>query len=233
MTLGARQRRETARETEAELRRRAQRRLKELRQLLKGSKAHRRVRLGEVGKTCKAARRAISARAKAARARLNRSIARTREQAKTVCSSARGEAYSSTLQSIERAAAALQGELAEQNRLRVWAKPRSSKTPMPGGVRKARERLEESDGEVAANIDDPGLRVVWEHVKGRIKAGKHRSRTEAFFEWAAEHTADVYAIQERDAETRIAELEREERALSKALRKTGPSGRRALEAVPF
>jgi hypothetical protein len=44
------------------------------------------------------------------------------------------------------------------------------------------------------------LRVVWEHVKAKIKGGPRRSRTEAFLEWAHDHPGDVYAIQEADAE---------------------------------
>ncbi len=58
------------------------------------------------------------------------------------------------------------------------------------------------------------------------------ARTEAFFEWAAEHAGDVYAIQEADAVRHLAELERQERALSRAVRKGGRA-LSALDAVPF
>jgi len=133
-------------------------------------------------------------------------------------------------------------ERAHQNTLAVWTRPNTSKGPRKGA--RARERASESDDAVEANIDDPGLRVVWSHVKAKIKGNARRSRTEAFFEWAAEHAAQVYEIQERDAERVIAELERQEAALSKALRKRGPYKSPAgcgtpacqhseLEAVPF
>lgn len=230
--LGKRQKAVTARETEAELGRRARAQLKRLREQLKGAKALRAVKLREVGQTCRSQRKVVSARAKAARARLNASIARTRQRAQSVCSSARGDAYTQTLDAIERTTRELQSELGEQRRLRVWAKP--STTKAPAAKARARERADESDGEVAANIDDPGLRIVWDHVKHKVKAGRHRSRTEAFFEWAAEHPSQVYEIQEADAVRAIEQLEREERKLAGALRKGGKGLRVAmLDTVPF
>jgi hypothetical protein len=230
--LARRQKAQTARETEAELGRRARARLKALRAQVKAAKAGRGVKLREVGQHCRQQRKVVSARAKAARQRLNASIARTRQRAQSVCSSARGDAYASTLDAIERTARALESELGEQKRLRIWAKPAKTSATLPRA--RARERADESDGEVAANIDDPGLRIVWDAVRHKVKAGKHRSRTEAFFEWAAEHPAQVYEIQEADAVQALERLEREERRLAGALRKGGKGLRAAmLEAVPF
>ena len=67
-------------------------------------------------------------------------------------------------------------------------------------------------------------------MKHKIKPGTHRSRTEAFIEWAAEHAPQVYAIQEADAVRHLEQLEREERQLARALKK---KGRKALDDVPF
>jgi hypothetical protein len=230
--LAKRQKAQTARETDAELGRRARAKLAALRADLKAAKAGRVVKLREVGTNCRVQRKAVSARAKAARARLNASIARTRQRAQSMCSSARGEAYSTTLDAIERTARELQTELGEQRRMRIWATPQK-KGPAIRGTR-GKERAGEADDAVAAEIDDPGLRIVWEAVKHKIKPSGRRSRAEAFFEWAAEHTAQVYEIQERDAVRAIERLEREERQLAGALRKGGRSLRHAmLEAVPF
>ena len=139
---------------------------------------------------------------------------------------------------IEKAVGALEEERALQRQLAVWTKP--TKCALPSGRAKARERRAESDCEVAANIDDPGLRVVWEHVKAKIKGGPRRSRTEEFLEWAQEHAGEVYAIQEADAERALLELEKEERRLSRELKKAGRYKKRSpeelaelLAAVPF
>lgn len=106
--------------------------------------------------------------------------------------------------------AALELERAEQQRLKVWA---GRKGARPTKL----ERAHESDDAVVAEIDDPGLRVVWERVKHKIKATPRKSRAEAFFEWAAENTADVYRIQEADAYEQLEQLEREEARLRRRL----------------
>ena len=232
--LGKRQKAETAKETDAELRRRARSHLGSLRSQLVKAKKERASKVRAVSSTCRQQRKAISARAKQARSRLNASIARTRDKAKSVCSSARGEAYSSTLDAIERAAASLSNELAQQATLRIWAKPARAK-PGPSPRVRSRERAEESDDSVESNISDPGLLVVWRAVRGKIRAGKHRSRTEAFFEWAADHPAQVYEIQEADAVAHLEQLERRERQLAGAIRKGGARKLREVldAAVPF
>lgn len=223
MTLAARQRAQTKRELERDQRRKARARLVELRTQLKAAKQRKRERMKQVSCNCKKARNRIRARARAARKRLSASIQRTKLRAKELCGLARHEARAEGLAEIGRTIDALNEERKTQTVLRTWTAP-----PARHPQRSRREVATESDDVVRANIDDPGLRIVWEHVKSRIKAGPRRSRTEAFFEWAAEHTADVYAIQEADAEREIRELEREYRALAK----TG-SRRPARTAVPF
>lgn len=232
-TLAQRQLAQTKKESDATIRKRAREKLRRLRDGIRAAKKARAVKLKDVGANCRTARTTISARAKQARARLNDSIKRTREKARTLCSTARGDARIETLSQIDHAVGLLQEELTEQRRLSAWTRKPAKK----GGAERSSSRLErrgESDDEVAANIDDPGLRIVWEHVRHKIKGGKHRSRTEAFAEWAAEHVAQVYAIQEADAERHLQEMERAERKLAGALRKPGnyrePAG---LEAVPF
>lgn len=226
LSLAQRQLAQTRRENERDLRRRARERLRTLRQALREAKQQRRARLRQVTLNCRAARQAITRRAKAARERLRRSVERVRARARDACAASRGDATQQALAAIAMATNALEGERVEQHRLRVWAKP-SRSTAAPRS--RARERQLESDEEVEANLDDPGLRIVWRAMKGKIKPGKHRSRTEAFVEWAAEHSADVYAIQEADAIRHLEQLEQQERQLARALRKGG----KALEDVPF
>jgi hypothetical protein len=235
--LAARQLAQTRRDMERDLKRRDREKLRTLRESIRAAKRSRRTRLREVSAQCLEARRTNMERAKRARERLRDSIRRTRERARGLCTVSRGEAYTTTLHEIEKAVGALEEERALQRQLAAWTKPTSC--PLPRSP-KARERRQESDCEVAANIDDPGLRVVWEHVKHKIKAGPRRTRTEAFLEWAHDHAGEVYAIQEADAERALVELEREERRLARELGKAGRYRKRSpeelaelLAAVPF
>lgn len=229
--LAARQLRQTRAELERAARKQASEKLRALRGALKTARAERRERLKSVTSTCRAARTQIAHRAKQARARLNASIKRTREQARNVCGVARGTAKRETLAKLDTALGALDRERAEQRSLRIWLEPSRASSPSKGG--RAREQRAESDDEVAANIDDPGLRIVWEKVKARIKPRARTSRTEVFAEWVAEHAADVYAIQEADAERALHELERQEVLLSKALKRARYTEPPGLSAVPF
>jgi hypothetical protein len=235
--LAARQLAQTRRDMERDLKRKDREKLKTLRGSIQAAKRSRKTKLREVGAQCREARRKNIERAKRARVRLRESIQRTRERARGLCTVSRGEAYAGTLREIEKAVGALEEERALQRQLAVWTKPTKCALPRTA---KARERREESDCEVSANIDDPGLRVVWERVKAKIKGGPRRSRTESFLEWAHDHPSDVYTIQEADAERALVELEREERRLSREVKKTGRYRKRSpeelaemLAAVPF
>ena len=229
--LGARQKKQTRAELEREGRRRAQRELQALRAQLKAARAQRKVRLKAVTANCRAARRSISQRAKQARARLNASIARTRTNARTLCSASRGQAKHETLSAMDKALAALERERVEQKKLRIWLDKSPSSRAQAGRGRA--ERQSESDHDVANNIDDPGLRIVWEAVKSKIRPRGRTSRTEVFAEWVAEHPSDVYAIQEADAERALHALERQELLLAKALKRARYEAPRELAAVPF
>ena len=65
----------------------------------------------------------------------------------------------------------------------------------------SRERRQESDQEVANNLD-PMLLPAWRAVKRQIKGNDRRSRTEAFVEWAEANIDDVthYAAEEAERE---------------------------------
>lgn len=234
--LAARQKAQIRKEIERDLKRKDREKLKALRNSIKTAKRTRREKQREVSETCRAARKRNMERAKRARERLRESIQRTRERARGLCSVSRGEAQASTLREIEKAVGALEEERTLQRQLAVWTRPKSC--AVPAGRTRA-EKREESDCEVSANIDDPGLRIVWEHIKHKIKGGSRRTRTEAFYEWAAEHQSKVYEIQEADAERALVALEAEERKLAREV-KAGRYRKRSaeqlaetLEAVPF
>lgn len=225
------------REMERHLKDRDRKKLKALRESIRNAKRLRQTRVREVAAQCRSARVVNMQRAKRARQRLRESILRTRERAKGLCAVSRGEVRSQTLREIEKAVGALEEERALQRTLAIWTKP--TQCAVPRG-RAARERREESDCEVAANLDDPGLRIVWERMKHKIKAGPRRSRTEAFVEWANEHPSEVYEIQEADAERALRQLEEEERRLAREVKKAGRYSKRSpeelermLAGVPF
>jgi hypothetical protein len=231
--LVEKQKKQTRAELEREQRKKAAGKLRTLRGQIKEAKTRRRVRLKEVTGTCRDARRVISARAKRARARLNASIARTRDRARTVCEVARGDARQETLAEIDRALQALEAERSEQRQLRAWSADPKKKGNRSTSARAAKERAQESDDEVRNNIEDPGMLIVWKKMKHKIRPRGRTPRTEAFFEWAAEHPAQVYEIQEADAVRHLEELERKERVLAGALKRARYVEPPGLEAVPF
>jgi hypothetical protein len=235
--LAARQLAQIRRALERDLKKKDREKLQNLRTAIKNAKTLRREKVREVTSSCRSARKINTERARRARERLRESIRRTRERARGLCIVSRGEAQASTLREIEKAVGALEDERTLQRQLAIWTRPKSCPTS-PGRTRT--ETRQESDCEVAANIDDPGLRVVWERVKHKIKPGPRRTRTEAFYEWIAEHQAQVYEIQEADAVRALEQLEQEERRLSRALKKAGRYRKRSpeelesmLAAVPF
>ncbi len=235
--LAARQLAQIKRDMERDLKKKDREKLRALRTAIKSAKTLRREKLREVSAQCRAARKRNTERAKKARERLRESIRRTRERARGLCVVSRGEAQASTLREIEKAVGALEQERTVQRQLAIWTRPKSCPTS-PGRTRA--EKRQESDCEVAANIDDPGLRVVWEHVKHKIKPTQRRTRTESFYEWVAEHQAQIYEIQEADAVRALEQLEQEERRLSRELKKAGRYRKRSpeelesmLAAVPF
>lgn len=136
------------------------------------------------------------------------------------------------LEHIDQAVRRLNEEQAEQRRLRIWA-GKAPPAGTPTGRGRSQERRTESDDEVLANIDDPALHVVWEHVKAKIRPKGRSSRTEVFAEWVAEHSAEVYEIIEADAVRHLEQLERQERQLAKALGRKRYREPEGLEAVPF
>jgi len=223
MATPAQQLKRTRTERDQADRKRAQSELVGLRKQIRNAKATRSTKLREVKLCCRKARERNRTRAKQARERLQRSIVNTREKARTICELAKGEAQRSSLRDIDKAVEALNAERTTQRQLLVWTKPKRKEATRA-------ERRGESDDEVRNNIDDVGLRIVFDAVRSKIKGSPRRTRTEAFFEWAAEHPAIVYELQEAEAIKELQKLEAEERRIAKALKKRRVTQR---AAVPF
>lgn len=93
--------------------------------------------------------------------------------------------------------------------------------------RRRGERREESDDEVAASLP-PELLALWEREKRGIKASAHRSRLEAFLQYAEENPHEVLEAMGDRTDALVRELAEQERQARKELRR-----RRAAADVPF
>lgn len=207
-----RQQQQARREREAELRKRDREKLRRLRAHLKHARTLRKARVSEIVKLCRKARIANRERVKAIRAAHRKQAAedvlRLRDEARGACESAKETARQKVKGSVARAAAALQAEQQHQRTMRLWADPDPLKRKGDGRGAAARRRAEarsESDSEVAGNIPVE-LLPAWEAVKHKIKESPHRTRTEAFLEWAHDHPADVRMVIDREIERDVARL---------------------------
>jgi hypothetical protein len=95
--------------------------------------------------------------------------------------------------------------------------------------KRRQERREESDDEVERNLP-PELVPVWRSAKRNIKAGKRRSRTEAFLEWVHDNPDDAHAIVYDAIDRDVARMVAEQDAIESRLRKTRGRGYRDEEA---
>lgn len=228
-SLGARQRKQLLqqldREHKAKARREGRDRLRTLRQHIRNAKKLRTTRLREVRGLCRRARKQGRERAKEIR-RQHREAARQQVEAERraelqACESRKLQAVAHAVNATERAAARLQAEQELQRARSRWA--RKEGTALRA---KARELRAESDDEVAGNIP-PELEPVWRARSHKFKASPHKTRTEAFTEWAAEHPGDVRLILDAELEESIADLIRAESRQRRELEGYGSRRRRA------
>ena len=234
--LAARQKQATRAELERELKRRDRQKLKQLGQDIRDAKKLRAERVGNIRSRCRSQRERFETRAQEARKRLRESIRRMKENARNLCAVEITDARASTGEVIAKAVAALEHERGYQASLKAWTRP----TTCAVTKGRRREQLGESDCEVSSNLDEPGLRVVWEHVKGKIKPKGRSTRTEVFLQWVHDHPADAAAIQYAEEEKAVAELVRNEARMRKDLKKADRYRRKSpeelrelLAGVPF
>lgn len=163
--------------------------------------------------------------------RINAEVRRMRTAARNQCQARKHRVRSSAGVAIARrrlereAEAKLQGRLRRADRHAL----RQRNT--------YKERREESDDAVRSNLPRE-LVPVFNRVRSHIKGSRHRTRTEAFVEWAEEHPEDVLAYQGDESDREVARLIAERTQYEKQLAKTRPRapGRRRRASgddVPF
>jgi hypothetical protein len=171
---------------------------------------------------CERARKTLAERVRArrleARATLNAEIAALRAEERARCAARRAKvrAGAGSLETEKKRALRAKREELEivrraDRRGKALEKRRVS----------VEERRRESDDEVRGNIDAE-LVPIFERVRSKIRGVPGRkTRTEAFLEWVEANEAEVWAMREREAEAKLAMLEKEERRAARDLRKCG------------
>lgn len=216
-----------------EERRQQREHLRALKAAIKDARASHHQSIRHAKESCRAARLDARRRASELRARLllelRVAVAAERQAARSSCASLRGEAREHK-ERHARARAELAAERAFRAEMRrIERSNRARRREIARGS--ARERASESDDEVRGNIP-PELVALFERVKGRIKGGDRRTRTEAFLQYAEENPREVLSSIEDESEAQLRELERQAAAAERAMRR--PISRRALETeVPY
>jgi hypothetical protein len=171
-------------------------RLAELRGLIKAARAERHAAIAGVRSDCRV----------------------QREQLRNACALRRVEASELGLRGVARAQHVFSHE-----RATAKAEDALGKTRRKAPTKK--EKDSESDCAVRHNLA-PEMVPVFDAVRKHIKGSPRKSRTEEFFQWAEENPAEVYDLQQRQADKDLARLIAEHEQAEKQLR-------RRSAAVPF
>jgi len=203
---------------EADLKRRDQQNLKALGLRITRAKAERKHAYQQIAHYCRLGRQNVSARVRRLRAEVRDAVNAKAEKLRTAqreqCAADQQAARAELDQEIKRARLEL-----EQDRKSFatnYGRKRSRTS--------AAERRQESDDEVAHNLPAE-LVAVFRAVKGTIRGGPRRTRTEAFLEWAEENPDAVHAVLYDQAERDVARLVAEHERVGRRLRK----GRKAYD----
>ena len=223
-----------ARERAVWVRDRALAELRRLREELRNAKERRRRALKGVRRSCSVARAKTRERIRAFRSaefkRINAEVRAMRLAARNQCQARKHRVRSSGAVAIARRRAEVEAERKLQRRLtQADHRARRQRTTY-------KERAQESDDAVRSNLPRE-LRGVFDRVRSHIKGSKHRTRTEAFLEWAEEHPEDVISYQGDETDREVARLISERQQYERQLRKTAPRARARRRAagddVPF
>jgi hypothetical protein len=202
--------------------------LRELREHLKMARAAHRGRVSEVRSACRADKLAVRERVRAMRhvARLELAVAVRDERAGAVqaCQIRHEQARAEVRTPAEklREEKRYQAELRRIERLYIQKRREVKRAT-------TKERRSESDDEVRGNIP-PEYVGLFERVKGKIRGGERKSRTEAFMQYVEEHPAEFLEVLEDRSDLLVRELERQERE-HRRLAKARPRRRRDAEIV--
>lgn len=223
-----------ARERALWVRDRALAELKRLKAAIAEARARRRRALERTRKQCAVARLKVRDQVKAFRSaefrRINAEAARMRYAARNQCQARKHRVRSSAAVALARRRLELEAERKQQLQIaRADNRARRQRTTY-------KERVQESDDAVRSNLPRE-LRAVFDRVRRHIKGSKHRTRTEAFLEWAEEHPEDVLSYQGDQTDREVATLIAEREQYERQLRKTKPRARArrasGSDGVPF
>lgn len=211
-------RREHDQAVRAELRRRRA----TVQQRIKDARKSGRLTLAKVREQCRRSFKRLRDRAAQIRA-THRELARQeieplRQAAQSACSGARSKARRRTareLEQLQREERSAKGDEFRERSTQGLLRKRDRKRSKPV------ERHEESDSEVASNLE-PELRPVWEAMKTAFrKPVERKTRTEQFLEWVHDNPGDAMALQselqESAVDDEIARHEAELRAIQEDL----------------
>lgn len=186
--------------------------LRQLREQVKGTRAARTKALRDATTWCREERLRARARARAIQEEAKQAAKEERAAARSSCA-VNIEDARAIRDDIERARVELETEKKWQADMRriEGANRRRSTERKPRTS--ARERRDESDDEVRANIPEE-LIPLFERVKRGIKGNARMSRTEAFLHYAEENPKEVLDAEDIEDQTDalIAELERQQRS---------------------
>jgi hypothetical protein len=191
---------------DAELRAELTKRAKAIDEYLSRLKNERRAALAKATEQCRTSKVRAKARAATIRAEAKAQAARVLEAAKTSC--AKGKAKAKKRGTKELLAATAERRQATSDR-RLLQKTKAPKAP--------RLRALEQKDEVVQNIA-PELIPVWKATKNQFQPHPRKSLTEQFVQWVEENPDEVFALLEPQHDKLVKEAEREQRALTKALR---------------
>jgi hypothetical protein len=185
--------------------------LPRLRKAVKGSQIAHRKRLKQCQSDCAAALRKAKQRATTARRKLEIAIRRAKQRARETCKACK-VVDETGVNEIQASLEKLNKEKQEIDKLRAQAAMMISPRGRAGG-RAAAEQRSESDDQVVRDLgDDKEMIALFKSVRAKIKPSKHRSRTEAFFEYLHDHPEaldELRAKREREWEGKAERLFKE------------------------
>lgn len=193
-------------------------RLRRVREKLQEARGRKRAAKADARATCLAARDQVRAWAKAERERLQLEIVKLRGIAKQTCVLGREKVEANEGAAVRSALAELENE--RDNRRLVKLAKGNAQLKLPPVAKKDRESDNERD--IVGSLDDEQL-IVWNKVRGRIKANDRMTRLEAFEHWLHENPGEVAVIlskhYEQDVERFVKEEEQQRKAMQVDYRK--------------
>lgn len=226
-------RKKIRRELAADTRRRVRARLAELRQKIRDLRGARKERIAFVREMYRSLRLEERERTRAKREELRRQRAELASKSREERARLVAE-YREKRAAIPRELAEERAELERQIReLKEGARDDrrldAAIAEMERDTRTPAERRAEAEDEVRANLPAE-LLPVWEKVKGKIRATRRTTLTEAFLHWVHDHSADVAEIIDSEGAASLKGMLAEEAAIAREYarwKKTGgkPSAR--------